>query len=46
MPEADLVTQIREIIGELPTFGTQRVHAILRRRARAEGLPAPNHKRV
>lgn len=46
MPDADLVAQFREVIGELPTYGTRRVHASLRRRARAEGLPAPNHKRV
>ena len=46
MPEANLVAQIGEVIAELPTYGYRRVHAILRRRARAEGLPAPNHKRV
>lgn len=46
MPEADLIAQISEVIGELPTYGYRRVHAILRRRAKAEGLPAPNHKRV
>ena len=34
------------MIGELPTYGYRRVHAILRRQARAAGLPAPNHKRV
>ena len=34
------------MIGELPTYGYRRVHAILRRQARAEGFAAPNHKRV
>lgn len=46
MPEADLVTQIREVIAELPTYGYRRVHAILRRRAKGDGVPPPNHKRV
>ncbi len=34
------------MIGDLPTYGYRRVHAILRRQARIEGIPAPNHKRV
>ena len=45
-PEADLVAQIGEVIAEPPTCGYRRVHAILRRRARADGVPPPNHKRV
>lgn len=45
-PDADLVARIRAVIGELPTYGYRRVHAILRRQARAEGFAAPNHKRV
>ncbi len=46
MPEADLVAQIGEVIAELPTYGYRRVHAILRRRAKADGVPPPNHKRI
>jgi putative transposase len=46
VPEEDLVAEIKAIIAELPTYGYRRVHAILRRRARAEGRSAPNHKRV
>ena len=45
-PDADLVARTMAVIGELPTYGYRRVHAILRRQARAAGLPAPNHKRV
>ena len=45
-PEEDLLEQLRAVIGDLPTYGYRRVHAILRRQARADGLPAPNHKRV
>ena len=45
-PDADLVARIRAVIGELPTYGYRRVHAILRRQARAGGLTAANHKRV
>ena len=46
LPDAELVVQIKEMIGKLPTYGYRRVHALLRRRARDEGLPSPNHKRV
>ena len=46
MLDAEIVAQIREVIAELPTYAYRRVHAILRRRARAEELPAPNHQRV
>ncbi len=46
MPDAELVVQIKEVIGELPTCGYRRVHALLRRRAQADGAPLPNHKRV
>ena len=45
-PDADLVARVLTVIGELPTYGYRRVHAILRRQARAGGLPAPNHKRI
>jgi putative transposase len=46
LPEEDLVAEIKAVIADLPTYGYRRVHAILRRRARADGRPAPNHKRV
>ena len=45
-PADDLVAEIRAVIADLPTYGYRRVHAILRRRALAEGRQPPNHKRV
>lgn len=45
-PERDLLARIKTVIGELPTYGYRRVHAVLRRQARIEGISAPNHKRV
>jgi putative transposase len=45
-PADELVAEIRAVIADLPTYGYRRVHAILRRRAIAEGRPPPNHKRV
>ncbi len=46
LQEEDLVAEIKTTITDLPTYGYRRVHAILRCRARAQGRPAPNHKRV
>ena len=45
-PEADLVDEIKAVIGEMPTYGYRRVWAVLRRAAKAQGLQPPNHKRV
>jgi putative transposase len=45
-PDGELVAAIKAIIKDLPTYGYRRVHAVLRRKARAAGIPAPNHKRV
>jgi putative transposase len=45
-PADDVVAEIKAVIANLPTYGYRRVHAILRRRALAEGRPPPNHKRV
>ena len=45
-PEADLVAEIKAVIGEMPTYGYRRVWAVLRRAALAQGLQPPNHKRV
>lgn len=45
-PDGALVAQIKTVIGDMPTYGYRRVHAILRRAAREGGPPAPNHKRV
>jgi putative transposase len=45
-PVDDLVAEIKAVIADLPTYGYRRVHALLRRRALAEGRPPPNHKRV
>ena len=41
-----LVSEIKAVIVELPTYGYRRVHAILKRQALAAGLKPPNHKRV
>jgi len=46
LPADALVAEIKAVIADLPTYGYRRVHAILRRRALAEGRPPPNHKRV
>lgn len=46
MPEAGLVAEIRAIIAGMPTYGYARVWAVLRRKARAEGIPVVNRKRV
>ena len=45
-PEADLVAEIKAVIGELPTYGYRRVWAVLRRVAEAQGLQPANHKRI
>jgi len=45
-PEAELVVEIKDVIGEMPTYGYRRVWAILRRRALAQGRRPPNHKRI
>jgi putative transposase len=37
LPENELVEQIKALIGELSTYGYRRVHAILKRQARAAG---------
>jgi putative transposase len=45
-PEADLLDEIKAVIGEMPTYGYRRVWAVLRRAAKTQGLQPPNHKRV
>ena len=45
-PADALVAEIKAIISDLPTYGYRRVHALLRRRALAEGRSPANHKRV
>jgi len=45
-PDGELVAGIEAVIRTLPTYGYRRVHAVLRRKARAAGTSAPNHKRV
>jgi putative transposase len=45
-PADALVAEIEAVIADLPTYGYRRVHAILRRKALAEGRQPPNHKRV
>ena len=46
VPDGDLVSAIKAVIADLPTYGYRRVHAILKRRAMAESRQPPNHKRV
>jgi putative transposase len=46
LPEAELLQRIKAVIAAMPTYGYRRVHAVLRRRAEANGEPPPNHKRV
>ena len=46
LPDEEVVAEIKTVIAELPTYGYRRVHAILKRRARATGRKPPNHKRV
>ncbi|WP_156455598.1 IS3 family transposase [Sphingomonas sp. CCH5-D11] len=46
LPDAELVADIRALVGELPTYGYRRVHALLRRQAQETGRAAPNPKRV
>lgn len=45
-PDEALVAEIKAVIGDMPSYGYRRVHAILRRKGREIGAPAPNHKRV
>jgi putative transposase len=45
-PDADLVADIKAVIGSMPTYGYRRVWAVLRREADALGRPRPNHKRI
>jgi putative transposase len=45
-PAEALVAEVTAVIADLPTYGYRRVHAILRRKALAEGRQPPNHKRV
>jgi putative transposase len=46
LPDDELVSTIKAVIAELPTYGYRRVHAVLKRQALAAGLTPPNHKRV
>jgi putative transposase len=45
-PDCDLVAEIKDVIGGMPTYGYRRVWAVLRRQADAQGRPRPNHKRI
>ena len=40
LPDKELVAQIKAVIGELPTYGYRRVHAILKRSGAGCGLKA------
>jgi putative transposase len=41
LPDAELVSDIRMLVAELPTYGYRRVHALLRRAAEKTGRAAP-----
>ena len=41
LPDEEVVAEIKTVIAELPTYGYRRVHAILKRRARATGRKPP-----
>lgn len=44
--DQELLPVIRSIVDDRPTYGYRRVHAILNRWRKSEGLPAVSHKRV
>ena len=44
--DAEVLSRILDIIGDMPTYGYRRVWAIPRRQSRNEGLPFVNAKRV
>lgn len=44
--DAEILSRILDIIGDMPAYGYRRVWAILRRQSRNEGLPFVNAKRV
>ncbi len=44
--DAEVLSRILDIIGDMPAYGYRRVRAILRRQSRNEGLPFVNAKRV
>jgi putative transposase len=46
LPGGELLAEIKEIIGAMPSYGYRRVWAVLRRRAEEDGRPPVNHKRV
>jgi hypothetical protein len=41
-----LLTLIRELVDERPTYGYRRITALLNRRFRKAGKPSVNHKRI
>jgi putative transposase len=46
LPDGELVTEIKKILGDMPSYGYKRVWAILRRRSEEDGRQPVNHKRV
>ena len=46
LPEDGLLSDIKEVIADMPSYGYARVWAVLRRQAIAEGLKPVNRKRV
>jgi putative transposase len=46
LPEAELLTDIRAVIAEMPTYGYRLVHAVIRHGREAAGLQPVNVKRI
>ena len=46
LPEDELLVQIKAEIKLQPSYGYRRIWAVLRRKAKINGLPSPNHKRI
>ena len=46
LPENDTLMAIKAILTDRPSYGYRRIWAVLRRAARSEGRPPPNHKRI
>ena len=43
-PDGELLAEIKAVIAEMPTYRYRRVWAVLRRNAKTNGWPSPNHK--
>jgi putative transposase len=46
MCDEDVLTRLKQLVSERPSYGYRRACAVLNRGLRADGLPVVNHKRV